>query len=124
MHSALTHAATAKARSPLQVLAGNAIPRVAMVLTPLNRMESAAREPFVPVHPLRGLLQTLCGFIGVLVKAEVVLQQLMKINGGVVIYCAHLHQHLHHSVTVQQQNKRQLIPFEVLSHNFAALIMC
>lgn len=74
--------------------------RVAMVLRLLNRMESAAGDPFVPVHPRRWLLQTLSGFIGVLVNSWLLVQlrQLMKINGRVVIYCARRHLlSVHHS---------------------------
>lgn len=94
-----------------------------MVLRLLNRMESTAGDPFIPVHPRWWLLQTLGGFIGVLVRLLVELLQLMKKNGRVVIYCTHRHLLSSFSSTpgVKQTSARSI--HQGVVHTLAALIM-
>lgn len=95
-----------------------------MVLRLLNRMESAVGDPFVPVHPRWWLLQTLSGFLGVLVKLLVELRQLMKTNGCMVIYCrpASAFCASLSSPGVKQTSACSI--HQGVVHNLAALIMC
>lgn len=55
-------------------------------------------------------------------KPPVELQQLMKINGPVVIDCVH-QLPAHHSGTGQEPLQRQLIPFQGLAHDVASITM-